>query len=415
MSQTERPLNAAVLARRALRLTARLIERYGPRLTGTESCRGAADELYEEMKPACDAVERESFTMHPGSFLGFMKVSPTLFIAATFLMFFGYVASAAMVYTIAAIMAFSQFICYREVFDVFYPVREGVNIYGVIEPAGEVRCQVIVSGHHDSAYEFTLMTRLPGIYRFCVAGMILALTLAPVFAWASLVSLTMRGGGSGIASALTVGAFVSLVFIVPMYIFTGRNGTPGAGDNLIASAITVELAKYYGGAKKAGNHMLRHTRLIFASFDAEEAGLRGSRAFVKRHRAKLHAVPTSVLNLDSIYRADRIKFLVSDINGFVRLSRAMAKECMAAAAAAGYESRPFCVYPGVGGTDAAEFAKIGIEATTLIALPTDVEKERTVYHTREDTVENIEPGAVEACIRIIDGYIIKKEAGARVA
>jgi hypothetical protein len=194
-----------------------------------------------------------------------------------------------------------------------------------------------------------------------------------------------------------------------MYFFTGRNGTPGAGDNLIASAMIVELARYYGRAKKTGNHHLRHTRLIFASFDAEEAGLRGSRAFVKRHREDLRAVPTNVLNLDSIYRADRIKFLVSDINGFVRLSRSMAEDCMAVAARAGYEAKVFRVYPGVGGTDAAEFAKIGVEATTLIALPTDVEKERMVYHTQEDTVESIEPGAVEACIRIIHGYIINKD------
>ncbi len=411
MSQTTRPLNAADLARGALRLTSRIIDRYGPRLTGTENCRRAADELYEELKAVCDTAEREPFTMHPGSFLGFMKVSPTLFIAATFIMFFGYATAAAAVYTIAAFMAFSQFICYREVFDPFYPVREGVNVYGVIEPADEVRSQVVVSGHHDSAYEFMLMARLPRIYRFCVAGMILALSLAPVFAWASVASYNLREGGSGIATALTAGAIVSFVFMVPMYFFTGRYGTPGAGDNLIASAMIVGLAGYYGKAKKAGNHGLRHTRLIFASFDAEEAGLRGSRAFAKRHGPELRAAPTSVLNLDSIYRADRIRFLVSDINGFVRLSRSMAEECMAVASGAGYEARTFRVYPGVGGTDAAEFAKIGVKATTLIALPTDIEKERTVYHTREDTVENIEPGAVEACVRIIHGYIEKKDAG----
>ena len=113
MRQTERPLNAADLARGALRLTSRIIDRYGPRLTGTENCRWAADELYEELNSACDTAGREPFEVRPGSFLGFMKVSPTLFIAATFLLFFGYVPVAAIVYTIAAFMAFTQFICYR--------------------------------------------------------------------------------------------------------------------------------------------------------------------------------------------------------------------------------------------------------------------------------------------------------------
>jgi len=49
---------------------------------------------------------------------------------------------------------------------------------------------------------------------------------------------------------------------------------------------------------------LAQTRLIFASFDAEEAGLRGSRAYVRAHRAELAALPTCNLNIDSIYTAE---------------------------------------------------------------------------------------------------------------
>ena len=51
-----------------------------------------------------------------------------------------------------------------------------------------------------------------------------------------------------------------------------------------------------------------------------------------------------------------------------------------------------------GGTDAAELAKAGVRATTMIAMPAGVVRDGLVYHTMRDTVDAIEPAAVEACL-----------------
>ncbi|HDP80488.1 MAG TPA: M28 family peptidase [Spirochaetes bacterium] len=402
------------LARKALALTESLIAAHGPRVAGSEADLKTAEDLHAELSAVCDSAHIESFSMRPGSFLGFLRVTPVFFITAAVLLLLGHVVAAAAFFTLSSAIAFSQFICYRQVFDPFYPEREGRNVYGVIEPSGEPRGQIVISGHHDSAYEFTLMTRLRGAYRPCVAGIIVSLVAAPLLTWAWVLWRAFTGAAPVFATAHTYGVFAAFIFIVPMFFFTGKNGTPGAGDNLVASAMAVELAKFFGASKKAGRSPVRHTRLIFLSIDAEEAGLRGARAFAGRHADELRSLPTRVLNMDSIYRKDRIKFLISDINGFVKLSRDMAEECVAVAEKAGYGAKLFRVYPGVGGTDAAEFAKIGIEATTLIAVPTDVEKEPMVYHTPDDTVDNIEPGVVEACLRIVHDYILKKDAEAGV-
>jgi hypothetical protein len=90
----------------------------------------------------------------------------------------------------------------------------------------------------------------------------------------------------------------------------------------------------------------------------------------------------------------------------------MATECQEIATKLGYPVRLIPIPPGAGGTDAAEFAKVGMEATTLIAMPTKIHRKKIVYHTLNDTVEHIEPAAVEATLKIALAYILKKEQDA---
>ena len=62
-----------------------------------------------------------------------------------------------------------------------------------------------------------------------------------------------------------------------------------------------------------------------------------------------------------------------------------------------------------GGTDAGEFGRVGIEATTLIAMPWEGNNRLDTYHTPKDVVEAIEPEVVEAVLKIACEYISKKD------
>jgi len=392
----------------SLNLTQKIIDACGPRLTGTPETRKSAGMIGDELGKSCDTTAVEEFDVHPGAFLGFLKISTVLYCISTVFLFFDFVLIAAAGYLLGGIIALSQFIFYWELFDPFYKKMKGYNVTGTIEPEGEVRQQIILTGHHDSAYEFRYFTHMPHLYRIRAFIYIFSLIVPMLM---TLVWAVCRFGFAMepfYTDILRYTAMVLVPLAVPMYFYTGRKGTPGAGDNLIASAMVVKLAEIFGKAKAEGEGM-KHTRLIFLSVDAEEAGLRGSRAYVRRHRQEFVSMPTFNFNMDSIYMVDRIKFCISDINGLVRLSRDMAEECRSLAAELGYDSEFFAIYPGVGGTDAAEFAKAGVEATTLIAMPTDIEKETVVYHTPNDTVEHIEPEAVEAVLAIAMSYVNKKE------
>jgi len=193
------------------------------------------------------------------------------------------------------------------------------------------------------------------------------------------------------------------------FFILNTKGTPGAGDNLIASVMIIELGKSLASLKQANQKFLKHTRVILASFDSEEAGLRGSAAFMKAHYEEFHEIPTYNLNFDSLYNFEEFHVLTHDINGFISLSNEMVEDLVDIGKNHGISLKKFKMIFGGGATDAAESARIGIPATTIIAMPTDIVREGMVYHTRNDTVEFIEPAVVEGCLKIAWDYLFKKD------
>ncbi|MGD0279682.1 MAG: M28 family peptidase [Smithella sp.] len=392
-----------------LGLTAKVIDECGARLTGSESCKKAANIVMDEMKKHCDSVKIEEFDVHPESFLGFFKAIVIIYILSSFLLYFGYIYVGAAGYLLGLFMMLSQSIFYWELFDPFYRKVKGYNVFGTIEPEGEVKQQIILSGHHDTAYEFRFLAHHQKLYS---VRLILAMVTAAAVLVFSLIRVYYKfttGADPAFGAYMRYGVFAGLIFIAPLYFFISEKGTPGAGDNMIATAIVIKLAELFKKAQGREGHLLRNTRLVFLSVDAEEAGLRGARAFAKRHKKELLNIPAYNFNIDSIYNLNELQFITRDINSTVNLSKKMAVECKEIADKLGYPARLFAVTPGGGGTDAAEFARIGVEATSIIGMPTNMIRDGMVYHTLNDTVEHIEPAAVEATLKIALAYILKKE------
>jgi putative aminopeptidase FrvX len=101
--------------------------------------------------------------------------------------------------------------------------------------------------------------------------------------------------------------------------------------------------------------------------------------------------------------------LKSDGHGFVRLSEGMAEELGKLAADQGYRAE-VKKYPfGGGGTDAASFAKAGLDAVSIVAMPTSLFRGSHIYHTPRDTSDRTEPGAVQAVCDIVASYILKTD------
>ena len=397
--------------RRVFDFTDEVVERYPNRLAGTGACRNAANRIEEEFAKNCDpdSVKVEDFTVHPKSFLKYIPGLVVLYFIGAVLLYFGFPLSALLVYALAIFIFYAQFARYWELLDPLFPKATGYNVYGSIEPEGEVKQQIVVSAHHDAAYVFQLLAHAPKYYAKLINAGILFLLLGFLV---SLIATVLALFHVPVPGWISVALIAGGVFQLPLVFFTTGEVSPAAGDNMIAVAIASETAKLFHQAKQAGTNPLRHTRLIVASFDAEEAGLRGARAFCKKHGEELLRTKTYVFNIDTLYKLEDLSFLVKDLNATVKLSRAMAKDCVDTAKSLGYPAGISVMPFGAGSTDAAEFGKLGVEAINMAGISFDISKfgEGLVYHTRNDVTKYIEPEMVEAALRIVRDYILKKDS-----
>lgn len=195
-------------------------------------------------------------------------------------------------------------------------------------------------------------------------------------------------------------ALAGFIFMIPLFFFISKKVSPGAGDNMNGSSIAVHVGRYFAQRRKSGKP-LKNTRLILISTDGEEAG---QRDYVSRHGDELKAVPACVLNIDSVYNYKDLAVLLRDRHGFLPLCAQLAKDCVEIASDLGHVLKTIAA-PFGSGTDAAAFAKAGIKATAFIGLPTSLFDNDHIYHTLKDTVECIEPEAVEAVFNIANNYI----------
>jgi aminopeptidase YwaD len=394
---------------RSILWTKDIIERYGPRLAGTSSCLDTAGCIRDELEQICGTASLETFTTHPLAFMNFYKINVVVYLIVVTLLLYNLALPAAIGLLFIMVTGMLEFGFYREFFDRLFPQKTCANVWSKLEPQGEVKQQIIISGHHDSPQEILFLKRFQKLFAIRVFAPDFFHIGGIIFCSSWVIVQSISGQPPVYAVALKVFMIIGLLFVVPKFFLVGQKVSPGAGDNLIASAMTIQTARMFTCQLGTGLSSLINTRLIFISFDAEESGLRGSRAFVRRHRTELQSVPTYMLNIDSIYNANQLQFMLTDLNGYVQLSRETALECQQIAQQAGYPARLTRMLFGGGATDAAELAKVGVKATTMIAMSTDIIREGLVYHTLQDTIDRVEPTAVQACLHVTRDFILQKD------
>jgi len=378
----------------------------GPGKPGSSQERERAATIAKELESHLGAgnVAVEEFTLAPGALLGSQLIS-TLFmlIAALLNISMERIAGvppwvgaiAAFIFSISSVLLFIlEFVIGFELVDPFFKKKRSVNVVGTLRKAEtqEVKRLLILSGHHDSALEFTWL-RFTG-YGFFILTLTWMIGLIAVLVMSVIQLAGVIIGNADLVRFGTVGWVLTAYPIVPSIIYAlfyarGRkNGgtVPGAADNLSACALAVAMCRFL---VKNSSYIPADTEIRFISFGSEEAGVRGSRRYVQRHLDELKSLDVRLLNFETIAHPE-VAVLTSESNGTVKNSPAMVKSVVAAAQRAGV---PYKVKPATLGTgsDAGPFSRAGLKATTLIGF--NVQQMVEFYHQEWDrpAVLTLEP------------------------
>ena len=389
-----------------IQIASQLLNKYTYRITGTDVALKSGEAIKEMFDISCQKSTLEPFRVHPGQLWNIGKILTSIYLISAIAYWLGITGIYISICTIliGLLYGFSHFILYSSVLDKLFIGKNAHNAVGIIEPSNAVKQQIIIIGHHDSPFVFRYLLRHQSIY-----GLIMALSIGS-YLFGVAISIYrflffMINGYVLNNNLLTILLLVLSVAILPLFFFITKEPSPGAGDNLIGSVITIRLSQIFS----KNNPMklnLEKTRLVFLSSDAEEVGQRGAKSYIQQHRTEIENTQTFVLNIDSIYNYDDLTLLKRDRNGLVRLSESQNQKFIEIAKHLGIDLKLKSIPLGGGGTDGSWFAIKKTQVVSIIGMPMDFKNKTVYYHTPFDTIDKIEPKAVKSVIDLAVNYII---------
>lgn len=389
----------------------------GPRESGAEEEKLAGDRIESELKSYCDEVRKEKYIASPTAFLGGIRYGAALVLVSIIMYWLSLLVDLAILkldpiwsttFMIIGIclltLSVSYFILevmrYHETFDFLFPKKESENIVGIIEPSDNMKQAVIISAHHDSAYEFNLFYYLKRIGQITInigyGGVVIVFIV-------SIIKLILNLLNIYVDLVFLIFGIIFLAFlpIIGAYmLFHTYNSVPGAFDNLSGVAIVLGVGKYLSEHKD--EFAPKHTKVYLISFAGEEAGLRGAKRYLKKHYDQLLEEDTKMVNIDSVADTKPIIFVDKEVLVGANHDKDIYEKLKEIAEDAGIDykigSLPF------GATDAAAFSKEGIKATTISGLNL-VDELAPYYHTRLDTPDVVKPEALGIVSQICIDYL----------
>jgi Zn-dependent M28 family amino/carboxypeptidase len=182
-----------------------------------------------------------------------------------------------------------------------------------------------------------------------------------------------------------------VIFLTASLFYDKKRIVEGANDNLTGTMASVAIMKYL----EDNNIRFENTEVVALAAGSEESGLRGSRAYTKRHLDELKAIPTIFIGLETFRDYDSIAIYERDMTGTVKMDARVCALMKKAGLETGLDIPYSSVY--VGASDAAAVQKLGVPAVTLAAMDPGPPR---YYHTIGDTADNMDVKTVEKCLDI---------------
>jgi hypothetical protein len=370
---------------------AEICDEVGPRL-GTSTAEAEAGlRIREEYERYCDSTFLEEFSCHPAAFLDVVRVSVTFYIIGV-LFYLVWPLLTALFAALALLLFALEMMSLREVVDPLFPKRTGTNIYGKILPQSSSKQVVLISGHHDSAYEFPIYERLKRRFPYFIFLTIGLGVATIVLGFLRFLILLLLPGLRIWFDWLFV---IPIVSAAPMLVFAFRLRSSsvvlGANDNLSGVAVTL------GVGERLKQKPLKHTEVWLVSFACEE-NMRGSKRFAELHGEGLQ--DAYLLNFDSV-GAGSLYVLTAEPMYLTKLTSELCDLVVEASNIAGLDVASGV--PSFGGTDASSFIKAGLRAVSVVGIGPDGFIAN--WHSLNDTPDMIDEGVLVDAVRLAVAFL----------
>jgi len=368
------------------------------RAPGTQSERDAQDYFAKELGQWSDEVIVEDFTLRPAAFMGFIPISAIFGIISAVLFYcnrfgpsFKLTLAAAILLFLAAAMFFCEFLFYRRFVDFLFPKSVSKNVYAVKKPVGEVKRRIIFGGHADAAWEWTyflhgqMKALVPAMFG-SIGGMFVALILTCIYLAVGTPPITGWWFGVSIFLLVLIPFYISIMFFVNWKVVVD-----GANDNLTACYASMAIIKEMA----ENDFRFENTEVCCLITGSEEAGLRGAKAFCRKHAKELKKVETFFIPFEVLRECEHMTVYDRDLNGLVLSNKGVADLLINAGEKVGITLKRSPI--PLGSTDAAAFVQAGLHAAGICGSKDTPQK---YYHTRYDTSDNISQGCIQKAIEL---------------
>jgi hypothetical protein len=371
-----------------------IIKTFEKRPPGSKGERDAQNYMASDLEKYMDKVWTEDFDLHPGAFMGWIYITVACLLLAFASFWFNRLLTAVFI-VLAIIPMITQLVLYKEAYDPLFKKMTSVNVVSVKKPEGEIKRRIILNGHADATWEWSLLYKL-GFNGFKLT-FIGAVAGAVYFLILTVISLIVDGLSlvelpSNVMLILGLIGIVFLPFWIAMIWFSDeKTVVDGANDNLTGCYIPMAVAK----ALKEENIKLQNTEFMVVLSGSEEAGLRGAKRFAAKHKDEMSDVETIVVPFETVREFEHLSIFERDLNMTVPCDRQVLALLKKAGDNVGIDLKIGKVE--LGATDAAAFTQAGFKSVCLGGMDHNL---KPYYHTRLDTCDNLGPDALAAALDI---------------
>ena len=337
----------------------------------------------------CEDPMKEPYDAHPASFYGYCVITGLLGILIC-LGFFVHPLVSLILSCLSLFLFLSCFVFYKPVIDRFFPKKTGINVTAVRHCQGEVKRRILINGHLDASWEFPLNYYCGGI----VFEAPNAMSLAGVLYYIALSICALCGAGSWITVASLCGLVFLPFFIAVMFTYNPRRVVDGANDNLTGCYMGIALLRQMQQLGFTPEHT--ETGVILTG--SEEAGLRGAKAWVQRHKDDFRDVPTYIVCFDTIHDPQFLMVNERDLNSTLKSDPDLSNLFLKACADMQVPCRRGRVPLFGGSTDSAAFTQGGFRSVAITGLDHKLED---YYHTRRDSYDNLNEEGLTNCYKAL--------------